>query len=78
MKNTLQSILETYKNTDPRLVLLTEREESVIVRLAPGTLQNLRSKGGGPPYIKINGAVRYRLSDTMAYLDQGIKHHTAV
>jgi hypothetical protein len=31
--------------------------------LAPQTLCNKRSRGGGPPFVKLDGAVRYRLAD---------------
>ena len=37
---------------------------------SPETLANRRWKGSGPPYLKIGGRVRYRLSDLADWLDQ--------
>lgn len=34
-----------------------------------GTLDNWRWNGAGPPFIKVGGRVRYRLSDLAAWLD---------
>jgi hypothetical protein len=33
------------------------------------TLRNLRTTGGGPPFFKIGGAVRYTLEDVDAWLE---------
>ncbi len=47
-------------------VLLTVDELSVRWRLTVQTLANLRSKGEGPPYLKLpSGSIRYKLSDIM-------------
>jgi predicted DNA-binding transcriptional regulator AlpA len=40
--------------------LLTEAETAPVVRLSPKTLANMRSRGEGPPYVRIsNRAIRY-------------------
>jgi hypothetical protein len=40
------------------------------MRLAAlGTIRKWRQDGRGPRYIKVEGAVRYKLSDVLAYLD---------
>jgi len=36
-------------------------------RVSPRTLERKRWTGDGPPYVKIGGAVRYRLDDIEAY-----------
>lgn len=41
---------------------------AVLVGLAEQTLRKLRIVGGGPPFIKIGKAVRYRPSDLDAWL----------
>ena len=38
-----------------------------LLGLEPKTLANLRHKGGGPDYYKINGAVRYSLRELARY-----------
>jgi len=35
----------------------------------PRTLANARWRGSGPPYVKVGGRVRYRLTDLAAWLD---------
>jgi hypothetical protein len=46
---------------------LTTSEAAALLRLSPKSLEGMRSKGRGPKYIKVGGAVRYRRGD----LDQG-------
>lgn len=38
--------------------------------ITEGTLQHWRSRGGGPPFIKVGHYVRYRLADVNAWLDE--------
>lgn len=53
-------------------ILLTAKEASPVVRVAPKTLANWRSLGIGPAYTKLSGGsggrVRYRLSDLRKFL----------
>lgn len=51
--------------------LLTAAETAAMLAVSIGTLANWRSMGMGPPFIRLNGgrAVRYRLSDLLAYLE---------
>ena len=49
--------------------LLTAREVGRILRLAPGTLANARSRGEGVPYLKLGTAVRYRRHDVTAWVE---------
>lgn len=42
-----------------------------VVGVAPGTLENWRSQGKGPQYVKapgLRGAVRYRVADLRAWM----------
>ena len=45
--------------------------------LQPSTLANLRWRGGGPPYLKVGGRVRYRLTDLAAWLDTRVHTSTS-
>lgn len=36
-------------------------------RIGPRTLANWRSQGNGPPFVKIGGAIAYRLADVEAW-----------
>ena len=48
-------------------VLLTPRQLAERWGISTKTLANLRCAGGGPPFLKLRGAVRYRLADVEAY-----------
>lgn len=50
---------------------MTESETSELTRFARGTLRNLRSRGEGPPYLKLNGRIRYKRADVIAWLESG-------
>lgn len=56
--------------------LLTEKEAAPIVGLSVRTLQQKRYMGLPPDYVRPPGtrSIRYRLSDLMAYLEQGVQH----
>lgn len=44
-------------------------DAAAYLQLAPGTLMNYRSRGGGPTYCKIGRRVVYRQRDLDAWLD---------
>ena len=46
---------------------LDTRELAARHRKTPQAIRAARVTGGGPPFVKIGGAVRYRLSDIEAY-----------
>jgi hypothetical protein len=43
---------------------------SQITGVAVGTLNNWRSQGRGPAFVRLGKAIRYRTSDLREYLDQ--------
>ena len=49
--------------TATSLELVNEREAARILSVAQGTLPVWRSRRQGPPYVKVGGAVRYKVSD---------------
>ena len=49
--------------------ILTEKEAALIVGMSVPWMQRKRWEGGGPPYVKYDRAVRYRLEDLQAWVD---------
>jgi len=49
--------------------LVRDERAAAILDCTPGHLRNLRTKGGGPRFVKLGRSVRYRLSDLEAFLD---------
>lgn len=49
--------------------LLNEKQAAPIVGMSRAWLQRKRWEGGGPPYIKYDRAVRYRMEDLLAWVD---------
>ncbi len=62
-----------HKIDDP---LLHERDAAAILNLSVAWCQKARYLGNGPRFVKIsgkaNGAVRYRRSDLMAYIEENL------
>ncbi len=48
--------------------LKTEREAAALLAVSPRTLADWRLDGKGPPYVKLHGAIRYRLDDLEAFV----------
>lgn len=48
--------------------LLKTPEAARRLGLATGTLQNLRSRGHGPAFVRLGKAIRYRPEDLAAYI----------
>ncbi len=57
--------------------MFTETEAAPEVRLAASTLQKLRVTGGGPPYVKLGRAVRYRESDLRDWVEARLTRSTS-
>lgn len=55
-----------YEQPEPR-VRLRQGELAERWRMSPRSLEKWRTLGIGPAYIKIGGAVRYRIEDVLAY-----------
>lgn len=48
---------------------LTTPEAAVVIGYSPRTLEDMRQRGDGPPYIRLSaGRVRYRRADVDAWL----------
>lgn len=65
--------LEASAFADPHLILLNEKQAAAFLGLTDRTLQQRRYYSQPPAYIKLPGsnAVRYRLSDLIAFVEAG-------
>jgi len=57
--------------------LLTRKEAAEYLRIKKSTLDAWACKGGGPVFIKMGRAVRYRLADLEAFVDSRIRQNTS-
>jgi hypothetical protein len=60
----------------PLSPLLTPQDAAAYLRVAVRTLSNWRSQGGGPPYLKIRGLIRYRQDELEAWVQAQHRAHT--
>lgn len=58
--------------------LLNQKQVAEMLGLSVKWCERKRWSGGGPPYRKIGGAVRYELADVLAYIESHPKKgHTS-
>lgn len=57
--------------------ILNTPEAARYVRLSKPTLERFRISGGGPSYVKLGGAVRYRKADLDAWLESRLTRSTS-
>lgn len=57
--------------------LLSPRAAAAHLALAVQTLARWRTEGGGPPFFKIGGAIRYDTRDLDTWLNAKRRNHTA-
>jgi excisionase family DNA binding protein len=57
--------------------ILTTREAATFVGLSMPTLNKLRVYGGGPVFLKLGRAVRYRRSDLHIWLAARVRRSTS-
>jgi len=60
-----------------RPTMFTVAETAEYLGLAQSTLNKWRCIGGGPKYLKMGKAVRYRLSDIQEWLEENQRAHTS-
>lgn len=53
--------------------LLTRDEAAALLLLNPRTLDNWRSKGKGPRYVKAGRKVAYRMTDLTAWVEENTR-----
>ncbi len=60
-----------------KTMLIQEPEAAKILGMSISWMQRSRWDGSGPPYIKINHAVRYRVSDLEKWIEERIQKSTS-
>lgn len=58
-------------------VLLFGAEAAYLAALSIRTLESLRLRGDGPPFIKLGRAVRYRRADVLGWLSGNLRRSTS-
>jgi hypothetical protein len=58
-------------------VLLNTPQAAARCNLSPRTLEKLRVTGGGPPFIRLGGSVRYQVDDLEAWIAAGRRLSTS-
>lgn len=57
--------------------LLTEQQAAALLHVSVKSLQGWRSRGGGPPFIKLGRCVRYALADLEAFVQDAVRRSTS-
>lgn len=57
--------------------LLNEIQAARMLGMSPAWVQRKRWSGGGPPFIKIDHAVRYRLEDLEEWINSRVRTSTS-
>ena len=70
------NIAALHPDTPDTLRLVDTPAAADILQLYPRTLENWRSLGRGPRYVKCGKRVRYRVSDLLKYLEDNSHQHT--
>ncbi|MGD0624267.1 MAG: helix-turn-helix domain-containing protein [Thermodesulfobacteriota bacterium] len=60
----------------PPVVLLNQKQASLLLGVTTSTLESWRCKGCGPTYRKIGSLVRYLESDLITYIEGQSRHST--
>lgn len=59
------------------VALMTTKQAAAYLNVKPGTLEQWRWYGNGPPFVKMGRTVRYRLADLNEYIDSQIFSSTS-
>jgi excisionase family DNA binding protein len=57
--------------------VLTTRQAASYLKLASETLEQMRTAGGGPPFVKLARMVRYRRTDLDSWLSERLRNNTS-
>lgn len=63
--------MQTMSQTKPVTTVMTVNQAAIYLGLAVSTLNKWRCHGGGPMFIKMGRAVRYRVEDLEAFVHNG-------
>ena len=64
-------------NSNPASTLLNEQQAAETLALSVRTLQAWRVRGGGPRFVKLGRAVRYRPDDLNAFIADAERLNTS-
>lgn len=56
---------------------LDTKQAADYLNLSPNTLSRWRWSGDGPRFVKLGRAVRYRIEDLDAFVEQGVRNSTS-
>jgi predicted DNA-binding transcriptional regulator AlpA len=56
---------------------MTKDQVSELLSVSQATLDNWRSQGRGPKFLKLCGRVKYRAKDVQAFIEASIRQNTA-
>jgi excisionase family DNA binding protein len=62
--------MQNTTHSTPKATVMTVQQASEYLGLAVSTLNKWRCHGGGPVFIKMGRAVRYRIEDLEIYLQE--------
>lgn len=54
--------------------LLATKDAAAYLGISPKTMDNMRSRGKGPSFVKLGGTVRYRRSDLLDWIEANVRH----
>jgi hypothetical protein len=57
--------------------LVTEQRAAALLQVSVKCLQSWRSRGGGPPFVKLGRCVRYGVSDLEAFVQSAVRTSTS-
>jgi predicted site-specific integrase-resolvase len=49
--------------------LISSKEAAAVLGISPGTLENWRTRGYGPPYVKYSNLVKYELGAIYEWIE---------
>ncbi len=69
----LNTRMDRFLNEPP----LTTREAARELSLKPSTLEVWRVRGGGPVFLQLGRAIRYRREDLLAFMESSLRESTS-
>ena len=58
-------------------IYLTTKQSAELLNLSPKTLETKRCRGGGPPFVSMGRAIRYREADLHAWAAGNLRRSTS-
>jgi len=58
-------------------MLMNEQQAAIFLGMSISWMQRTRWEGGGPPFVKMNHAVRYRQTDLEKWIEDRLQNSTS-